>query len=142
MNVLRKNTTAKLKAKLQKLVNRSVRLRDTDENGNGNCISCGKPQHFKGSEAGHFYSVGGYPALRFDTKNIYLQCTGCNKHNHGNIHEYRKVLEKRDPENLKWLDDNRKSETLKGIAFKHWLIDEIVKFDKLVNTLEAGKNFE
>ena len=73
---------------LQKLVNSYIRKRDQDKP----CISCGKP--LKGKfDAGHFYSVGSYPNLRYDEDNIWGQCVRCNRDLHGNLLEYRKNLE-------------------------------------------------
>lgn len=73
---------------LQKFVNSYVRKRDHG----GPCISCGKP--LKGKfDAGHFYSVGSYPNLRYHEDNIWGQCVRCNRDLHGNLLEYRKNLE-------------------------------------------------
>lgn len=71
---------------LQQLVNKHVRQRD------GNfCISCNK--EVKGKiDAGHMYSVGNYPSVRFDERNINSQCIRCNQYNGGSIIEYRKHL--------------------------------------------------
>lgn len=71
---------------LQQLVNRYVRQRD------GNfCISCNKPFNGK-CDAGHFFSVGNYPSVRFDLRNINSQCIRCNQYNGGSLLEYRKYL--------------------------------------------------
>lgn len=74
---------------LQQLVNKYVRLRD------GNfCISCNK--EVKGKiDAGHMYSVGNYPSVRFDERNINSQCIRCNQFNGGSIIEYRENLIKK-----------------------------------------------
>jgi hypothetical protein len=75
---------------LQQLVNKFVRIRDKGQP----CISCQKP--IKGKmDAGHLYSVGNYPSVRFDLRNISVQCIPCNQFNGGNIHEYRKNLIKK-----------------------------------------------
>lgn len=71
---------------LQQLVNRFVRQRD------GNfCISCNKAVKGK-IDAGHLFSVGNYPSVRFDERNINSQCIRCNQYNGGSIIEYRKHL--------------------------------------------------
>lgn len=75
---------------LQILVNTFVRLRDR----NKRCISCNKPLKAK-FDAGHFFSVGSYPSVRFDLTNIHGQCVHCNQFLHGNVHEYRKNITKR-----------------------------------------------
>jgi len=84
-------TLSDFRRELQVLVNKYVRLRDR----NKPCISCGKKLKAK-FDAGHFFSVGSYPSLRFDyEKNIHGQCVHCNQHLRGNIHNYRINLIKR-----------------------------------------------
>ena len=74
---------------LQQLVNRFVRQRD------GNyCISCDAPINGK-VDAGHLFSVGNYPSVRFDLRNINSQCIKCNQFNGGSILEYRENLIKK-----------------------------------------------
>jgi hypothetical protein len=68
---------------LQKVFNQFIRLRDADKP----CISCNRP--LKGKfDAGHFFSVGAYPNLRFDEDNCHGQCVHDNQHKHGAISEY------------------------------------------------------
>ena len=74
---------------LQQLVNKYVRLRDGYF-----CISCDKPINGK-VDAGHLFSCGNYPSVRFDLRNISSQCITCNQFNGGNVHEYRKNLIKK-----------------------------------------------
>ena len=68
---------------LQVVFNKFIRTRDND---NG-CISCGKSLKNK-FDAGHFYSTGSYPELRFNEDNVFGQCVHCNQHKHGNLIEY------------------------------------------------------
>lgn len=55
------------------------------------CITCGttKPIQY---HAGHFYSVGGNPGLRFNEDNCHKQCSACNCHKHGNLIIYSEQL--------------------------------------------------
>jgi hypothetical protein len=75
---------------LQKVFNEYIRLRDAKEP----CISCAKPLPVK-YDAGHFYSVGSYPNLRFNEDNVHAQCVECNQHRHGNLLEYAPRLNDR-----------------------------------------------
>ena len=75
---------------LQVIFNKYIRLRDKDKG----CISCNKPLIGK-YDAGHFYSTGSYPELRFNEMNVHGQCVYCNRHLHGNLLEYRIRLIKR-----------------------------------------------
>ena len=68
----------------QKTFNIFVRARDQDQP----CISCGQQPKAK-RDAGHFFSVGNYPALRYEPTNCHAQCVECNHHKGGNLHEYK-----------------------------------------------------
>jgi hypothetical protein len=75
---------------LQVVFNRFVRTRDQKLP----CISCGS--ELKGKfDAGHFFSVGAHPELRFWEDNCHGQCVYCNQHRHGNLLEYAENLPKR-----------------------------------------------
>ena len=70
--------------------NTYIRLRDAKKG----CITCKRP--FKDKyDAGHFLSVGSYPALRFNEDNVHGQCVACNQHGHGMQTEYFIELPKR-----------------------------------------------
>lgn len=75
---------------LQQVFNQYIRLRDRGKP----CISCGKSLQGK-YDAGHYYSVGSYPNLRFHEDNVHGQCVECNQHKHGNLIEYGINLPKR-----------------------------------------------
>lgn len=83
-------------AAARKIFNAWIRWRDR----NKGCISCEKG---KVEEAGHYYSSGKYPALRFGEINTNGQCHICNCHKDGNTKAYREGLIKRygEPEVLK-----------------------------------------
>ena len=68
---------------LQVVFNKFIRERDK----NLPCISCDKPLTNK-YDAGHYFSVGSYPNLRFNENNVHGQCVFCNQHKHGNHIEY------------------------------------------------------
>jgi len=66
----------------QKYFNQFIRLRDKGKP----CISCGQIR--KANDAGHLFTVGSHPELRYDEDNCHLQCVACNQHQHGNIANY------------------------------------------------------
>lgn len=68
---------------LQTVFNSYIRERDKMYT----CISCMKPLRGK-YDAGHYFSVGSYPNLRFNESNVHGQCVECNQHKHGNLIEY------------------------------------------------------
>jgi hypothetical protein len=87
---------AKLKADLmtvqdyiklaQQVFNKYIRLRDA-----GNlCISCQKKPLKE--NAGHFYNANNHWSVRFDERNVHLQCEHCNTFLSGNLIYYRENL--------------------------------------------------
>ena len=104
---------------LQILVNKYIRIRDKGKP----CISCQKEIKGK-TDAGHYFSVGGYPSVRFDERNIHAQCINCNQFNGGNLIPYR--------ENLLKLIGNEEFENLTELAHQNrqFTIDEIKEMIK------------
>jgi len=84
-------TLSQHKKELQILVNKFVQIRDRGKN----CISCNRPDEGKKRDAGHFWSQGGNPSVRFDLDNIHVQCVRCNRDLHGNLLDYRPGLIKK-----------------------------------------------
>jgi len=84
----------------QAAVNAYVRERDQGQP----CISC--QRHHEGQwHAGHYRSVGAMPSLRFNTWNIWRQCSACNAQLSGNLIEYRiNLLKKVGKERVEWLE--------------------------------------
>ena len=70
----------------QQVFNKYIRLRDA-----GNvCISCSK-KPLK-TNAGHFYNANNHWSVRFDERNVHLQCEHCNTYLSGNLIYYRENL--------------------------------------------------
>ncbi|MFA6974276.1 MAG: recombination protein NinG, partial [Parcubacteria group bacterium] len=53
------------------------------------CIACGAWTYL---QAGHFYSAGKYPRLRFNENNCLGECVPCNYFLSGNLLKYREGL--------------------------------------------------
>ncbi len=89
---------SKLKKDVWELFSKYIRLRDCLETTGcasfGLCITCGKKNHFKLLQAGHFIS-GRHNANLFSEKGVHAQCYNCNINLKGNTLEYRrKIIEK------------------------------------------------
>lgn len=123
-------TLADKKKKLETVFNKYIRLRDLGKP----CISCQRPAQ-KIMHAGHLYSVGFFPELRFDPDNVHAQCEWCNIHLHGNGALYRINLEKKiSPARLKALDERANKpknylehEILELIEYYKYRVKEIKK---------------
>lgn len=70
-------TLSKLKAKVQVVFNKYIRLRDSG-GGFFECIACGITKSTDVMNAGHFYAVKGYDGIRFDEDNVNGECASCN----------------------------------------------------------------
>lgn len=72
-----KRKSTPLKAQLDKVFSAYIRIRNTDENGVGECVTCAKPLHWKEGDAGHFITRAAL-STRFEPRNVHLQCKKCN----------------------------------------------------------------
>ncbi|MCH5508837.1 recombination protein NinG [Pseudomonas syringae] len=104
---------SELQARKEKLKSRSDHMKDTQQAFNEwvrhrdvgePCVSCGR--HHNGQwHAGHYRSVGGHPALRFEPLNVWRQCAPCNTHKSGDLVNYRAELVRRiGIVNVEWLE--------------------------------------
>jgi 5-methylcytosine-specific restriction endonuclease McrA len=88
---------------LDRVFSEYIRRRDSDSNGYGRCISCGKIIHWKDADAGHFCNRA-HMSLRYDEKNVNLQCRHCNRFREGEMLGYSEGLVKKyGPEVLDYL---------------------------------------
>ena len=55
------------------------------------CVTCGKKQHWKKQQAGHFMSRANY-STRWDEDNVQVQCVGCNVYHSGEQYKYSLYL--------------------------------------------------
>jgi hypothetical protein len=68
-----------------------IRLRDTDSQGFGTCVSSGRIIPWTSSQLGH-YIPRGYMEFRYHEKNCHIQSAHDNGRLHGNIPEYRRFI--------------------------------------------------
>ena len=92
---MKKKTVAKKKKKVWESFSRYIRLRDclrtTGCTSWGLCITCGKRNHFKLLQAGHFVP-GRHNANLFSERGVHAQCYNCNVNLKGNTLEYRRKI--------------------------------------------------
>lgn len=91
-------------------------------------MSCGSSaalQSLGGTcDAGHYFSRGAHPAVRFDLRNIHSQCKRCNRYLSGNIHQYKDGILKRISE-----DDFKNLEALSNTV-RHFTREELSELEK------------
>lgn len=73
----KKATVAQEVEKAAKLLQRYVRLKGSDDNGYCQCVTCGKVDHYKAMQGGHFYSRR-HTIFKLFEENIHPQCPACN----------------------------------------------------------------
>lgn len=136
-------SVAQLKNIATEHFNTFIKLRDTDDNGFGRCISSGQALKYpsKKAQAGHFYSGGHYPSLKFNEDNVHLQGLSDNFYKSGNLIEYRKNLIKKigieRVEALDRLADQYKRDAYKWDRF--FLIEIIEKYKRLNKVSKAQR---
>jgi len=121
-----------------------IRLRDTDENGYGKCISSGRTIKIpdRNSHAGHYIAHGSCSALRYNEDNVHLQSLSDNYFKSGNQLEYRKNLKRKiGAEKLEELEN--------ALSIKkpfRWdrftLIDLVETYKAKSKALKKTKNFK
>lgn len=87
-------TLGQMKAELQPIFNKYVRLRDKGHD-RFLCISCQKFKKLSEMQAGHYYPVSGYDGLRFDEDNVNGECIGCNAFDASHLINYGLNLERK-----------------------------------------------
>ena len=80
-------------AKLWKVFSLYIRLRDSNEEGYGKCITCRKIIHYTQGDAGH--GIGRqHKSVKFHPRNNHLQCRRCNFYGAGEQAAYKEAVEK------------------------------------------------
>jgi hypothetical protein len=80
-------------SKLWKIFSEYIRLRDSDENGYGQCFTCSRVLHYKKGDCGH--GIGRqYKGTKYNEKNNHLQCKPCNGFEGGRREIYKEHVDK------------------------------------------------
>ena len=125
--------------------NKFIRLRDTDENGYGNCIATG--QHLKyGTEscqAGHYFAGGKYKSLEFNEDNVHVQSKQDNYYGHDFAAYSLNLISKIGAERFEKLNFLAQYEKKHGFEQDRFTIIDIIETYKAkVKELMKTKNFE
>lgn len=76
---------------LDAIFSKYIRLKYADESGEVKCVTCGRSNHWKKMQNGHFMSRGKY-ATRWDEDNCRPQCYGCNVMQQGQQYRFSLYL--------------------------------------------------
>jgi len=86
----RKPSRKTLVKKLDTIFSIYIRRRYTKDN-IAECVTCGKQDHWKSLQAGHFMSRKHY-ATRWDEENVQVQCNACNVFRYGEQYLFSRYL--------------------------------------------------
>ena len=75
----KKKSKTSIAKKACQQIQQYARLKETDSNGYGFCVSCCEPKHYSDCDGGHFQpKTNGYNAACVDERNVHMQCKRCN----------------------------------------------------------------
>ena len=127
----KKQSRSKLVKKLDAIFSQYIRLKDA-VNGYAVCFTCGKKDHWKKLQNGHFQSRKHY-ATRWDEQNCQVQCAGCNVFKYGEQYVFGKNL---DEKYYAGISDELYIKAKQVVKFSNYEIDEMInKYKNLVNDL-------
>jgi 5-methylcytosine-specific restriction endonuclease McrA len=107
--------------KLDKVFSEYIRRRYA-KNNISECVTCGKKDHWKNLQAGHFMSRKHY-STRWDEENVEVQCMACNVYRYGEQYLFAKHLGQEKADELL-----AKSRTM--VKLKDWELEEMIEIYK------------
>ena len=117
----KKPTRKTLITKLDKVFSEYIRRRYAKKD-IATCVTCGKKDHWKKLQAGHFMSRKHY-ATRWDEQNVEVQCSACNVFRYGEQYLFAKYLGAEKADML--LAKSRET-----VKFPDWEIQEMIELYK------------
>jgi hypothetical protein len=127
----KKISRSKLVKKLDVIFSQYIRLKNSD-NGIATCFTCGKKDHWKKLQNGHFQSRKHY-ATRWDEQNCQVQCAGCNVFKYGEQYVFGKNL---DEKYYAGLSDELYIKSKQIVKFSNnEIIEMINKYKSLVSNI-------
>ena len=127
----KKLTRSKLVKKLDSVFSQYIRLKDADEFGNATCFTCGKVDHWKKLQNGHFQSRKHY-STRWLEQNCQVQCAGCNVFRYGEQFLFSKYLDEKYGDGTSEELYYKAKETIKLADFE--IEEMILKYKSLVDS--------
>ena len=90
----KKAARSKLGKLADKIFSEYIRQRGANDQGMAECFTCGKVDHWKRLQNGHFQSRKHY-SLRWSEVNCQIQCAGCNVFRYGEQWKFGLYLDKK-----------------------------------------------
>jgi hypothetical protein len=128
-----------IKKKLDDVFSLNIRLRDTDKNGYGKCITCSRIKHFTQGDNGH-YIKRQHLVTRWNEKNCAFQCKHCNAFEQGKDAVFReKLVAIYGEQSVLLLEASKRTHTKPQ---RHVYLILISEFQAKITNLMKTKNFE
>jgi len=118
--------------KLDAIFSKYIRRRFA-ENDISECYTCGKKDHWKNLQCGHFMSRRFY-STRWDDKNCQVQCAGCNVFRYGEQFKFSVHLDKEYGEGTAEMLEYNSKQLLKISMPQLKLL--ILKYEELVKEMD------
>jgi hypothetical protein len=80
-----------LEKKLDKVFSQYIRLKDADAGGTVECVTCNQLFFWKETDCGHFIKRQ-HRSVRWDERNVGVQCTRCNHYMGGRQDDFSKYI--------------------------------------------------
>ena len=129
----RKPTRKGLVKKLDTIFSEFIRLRTANGNGFVECVTCGKVDHWRSMDCGHFMSRKNI-STRWHEDNCQVQCKSCNVFRYGEQYKYSVWLGQEKADHLY----NLSKQTLK--LYDQDLLDMIKIYQEKVVVLKKELN--
>jgi len=129
----KKPTRTKLVKKLDAVFSQYIRRRYADKNGLAQCVTCGKKDHWKKLQAGHFISRKHY-STRWDETNVQVQCAGCNVFRYGEAYLFSLWLDTNIGEgtSMSLLEQSKRIAKISSYE----LTELIIKYENILKELQ------
>tara|TARA_R100001530_G_scaffold98729_2_gene68593 strand:- start:245 stop:649 length:405 start_codon:yes stop_codon:yes gene_type:complete len=132
-------SVSKLKKELDKWFSLYIRLREANEEGISQCFTCGKVDHYKKLQCGHFQSRR-YLSTRFNETNCQVQCVGCNMFKAGEQFKFHIYLDAKYGEDT---SINLQHKAMQSVKITRVEYQEYITYYKnAVNNLKKQKGIE
>lgn len=118
----KKPNRSKLVKQADKIFSEYIRRRNANELGMAECFTCGKVDHWKNLQCGHFQSRKHY-STRWNEKNCQVQCAGCNVFRYGEQYKFGLYLNKKYGNNI---SEKLMNEAKRTIKLSNFELQEII----------------
>lgn len=124
---MRKPSLPTLQAKADKAMSQYIRQKYADHHGFVRCVSCGKVDHWKNMDCGHFIPKARGASIRYLEENVHPECPACNRFNEGHLIDYTRYMQ--DMYGNDFIDElKREARKVLKPAEKRQMVEEAIAY--------------